>query len=181
MFLLTLAQKLPSTEKQLNSHLQCYHLQCFSFARSVSSLFRNSWVAMSSNIFYRIIRAGIVVFCLLGSDKSHVRVQYCRHNHPFPSSNPKRKHRNRDTTRHYVTLFCTISFENMLLLSRAAKRGGFKRGGGFPIWTGPSFFVLFCPFLSFFGAFPIFLGFSRFARGWSGDLPDLSFSSFSAL
>ena len=54
-----------------------------------------------------------------------------------------------------------------------AKRGSFKRGG-FPIWTGPSFFVLFGTF------FPIFLGFSRFARGWSGDFPDLSFSSFSA-
>ena len=32
--------------------------------------------------------------------------------------------------------------------SRAAKRGGFKRGG-FPIWTCPSFFVLFCPFSDF--------------------------------
>ena len=51
--------------------------------------------------------------------------------------------------------------------------GGFKRGG-FPIWTCPSFFV------QFFGTFPIFLGFSRFARGWSGDFPDLSFSSFLA-
>ena len=56
--------------------------------------------------------------------------------------------------------------------SRAAKRGCFKRGG-FPIWTCPSFFVLF-------GTFPIFLGFSWFARGWSGEFPDLSFSSFSA-
>ena len=45
--------------------------------------------------------------------------------------------------------------------SRAAKRGCFKRGG-FPIWTCPSFFVLFCPFLSF-------LGLSRFF--W--DFPDL--------
>ena len=52
--------------------------------------------------------------------------------------------------------------------SRAAKRGGFKRG--FLIWT--------CP--SFFGTFPIFLGVSRFVRGWSGDFPNLSFSSFSA-
>ena len=51
--------------------------------------------------------------------------------------------------------------------SRAAKRGCFKRGG-FPIWTCPSFFVLF-------GTFPIFPGFSRFARGWSGDFPNLSF------
>ena len=39
---------------------------------------------------------------------------------------------------------------------------------------------LVLPFLSSFGTFPIFLGFSRFARGWSGDFPDLSFSSFSA-
>ena len=50
--------------------------------------------------------------------------------------------------------------------SRAARRGGFKRGG-FPIWTRfcpfLSFSVLFCPFLSF-------LGLSRFF--W--DFPDLS-------
>ena len=42
------------------------------------------------------------------------------------------------------------------LKSRAAKRGGFKRGG-FPIWTCPSFFVLFCPFWDFpdlLGDFP---------------------------
>ena len=42
---------------------------------------------------------------------------------------------------------------------------------------------LVLPFLSFFvlfGTFPIFLGFSRFVRGLSEDLPDLSFSSFSA-
>ena len=31
-----------------------------------------------------------------------------------------------------------------------------------------------------FGTFPIFLGFSRFARGWSGDSPDSSLFSFSA-
>ena len=42
--------------------------------------------------------------------------------------------------------------------SRAAKRGGFKRVG-FPIWTCPSFFVLFLSFL----------GLSRFIR----DFPDL--------
>ena len=45
---------------------------------------------------------------------------------------------------------------------RAAKRGCFK-WGGFPIWTCPSFFVLFCPFP---GIFPICAGmvrgFSRF-------------------
>ena len=52
------------------------------------------------------------------------------------------------------------------LFSRAAKRGGFKRGG-FPIWTCPSSFVLF-------GTSPIFPGISRFARGWSGDFPDSS-------
>ena len=47
--------------------------------------------------------------------------------------------------------------------SRAAKRGGFKRGG-FPIWTFPSFFVLFCPpwdFPDFFGIFPICSGMVR--------------------
>ena len=47
--------------------------------------------------------------------------------------------------------------------SRAAKRGCFKRGG-FPIWTCPSFFVLFCPF----GTFPgIFLICSGIVRGFS--------------
>ena len=56
----------------------------------------------------------------------------------------------------------------ILELSRAAKRGGFK-WGGFPIWTCPSFFVLFCPFWEFpdfSGIFPIcsgmVRGFSRF-------------------
>ena len=44
-----------------------------------------------------------------------------------------------------------------LEISRAAKRGCFKRGG-FPIWTCPSFFVLFCPFGTFPGIFPIGAG-----------------------
>ena len=41
--------------------------------------------------------------------------------------------------------------------SRAAKRGGFKRGC-FPIWTSPSFFVLFLSFWDFPGDFPDLLG-----------------------
>ena len=41
------------------------------------------YVATSSSIFYRIIRAGIAVFCLLGL-KAHVRVQDFGHNHPIP-------------------------------------------------------------------------------------------------
>ena len=52
--------------------------------------------------------------------------------------------------------------------SRAAKRGGFKRGG-FPIWTCPSFLVLFLSFWDFpdfSGIFPtcsgMVRGFSRF-------------------
>ena len=48
----------------------------------------------------------------------------------------------------------------LMTSSRAAKRGGFKRGG-FPIWTCPSFLSFFVPF----GTFPIFPGFSRFAPG----------------
>ena len=52
------------------------------------------------------------------------------------------------------------------LVSRAAKRGGFKRGG-FPIWTCPSFFFSpFWDFPNFSGIFPIcsgmVWGFSRF-------------------
>ena len=43
---------------------------------------------------------------------------------------------------------------SMALVSRAAKRGCFKRGG-FSIWTCPSFFVLFCPLGTFPGIFPI--------------------------
>ena len=56
-------------------------------------------------------------------------------------------------------------------LNGGVSNGGVSRSG------------LFCPFLSLFvlfRTFPIFLGFSRFARGWSGDFPDSSFSSFSA-
>ena len=53
----------------------------------------------------------------------------------------------------------------LVWFARAAKRGCFKRGG-FPIWTCPSFFVLFCPFGTFPGIFPIcsgmVRGFSRF-------------------
>ena len=52
-------------------------------------------------------------------------------------------------------------------ISRAAKRG--FQTGGFPIWTCPSFFVLFCPFRDFpdlSGIFPVcsgmVQGFSRF-------------------
>ena len=49
-------------------------------------------------------------------------------------------------------------------LSGRVSNGGGSRSG------------LVLPFLSFFvlfGTFPIFLGFSRIARGWSGDFPDL--------
>ena len=66
--------------------------------------------------------------------------------------------------------------------SRAAKRG--VSNGGFPDLDFLSLSFLFCPFLSFFCPFlsffvlfcpfwdfPIFLGFSRFARGWSGIFP----------
>ena len=60
-----------------------------------------------------------------------------------------------------VLPFCP--FLSFLGLSRFFR--GFKRGG-FPIWTCPSFFVLFCPFPIFFGIFPIcpatLRGFSRF-------------------
>ena len=54
--------------------------------------------------------------------------------------------------------------------------GGVSNGG-----VSRSRLVL--PFLSFFvlfGTFPIFPGFSRVARGWSGDFPDSSLFAFSA-
>ena len=59
-------------------------------------------------------------------------------------------------------------------LSRAAKRGCFKRGG-FPIWTCPSFFVLFCPFGTFPGIFPICSG---MVRGFSRLVLFLSLSAY---
>ena len=68
-----------------------------------------------------------------------------------------------------------VSWVALLLHSRAAKRGGFKRGG-FPIWTCPSFFVLFCPFWDF----PDFSGIFPICSGMVRGFPDLSFSSFSA-
>ena len=57
-------------------------------------------------------------------------------------------------------------------ISRAAKRGCFKRGG-FLIWTCPSFFVPFCPFWDFpdfSGIFPICSG---MVRGFSRFVPFL--------
>ena len=61
-------------------------------------------------------------------------------------------------------------FQNQEPLNGGVSNGGVSRSG------------LVLPFLSFFGlfgTFPIFLGFSRFARGWSGDFPDSSLFSFS--
>ena len=55
--------------------------------------------------------------------------------------------------------------------------GGVSNRGGFPIWTCPSFFVLF---LSFLGLSRFYLGFSRFVLFLCGDFPDVSFSSFLA-
>ena len=48
--------------------------------------------------------------------------------------------------------------------------------GGFP---DLDLSLLFCPFV-LFGTFPIFPGFSRFARGWSGNFPDSSLFSSTA-
>ena len=71
-------------------------------------------------------------------------------------------------------IFSDSLFDFICIKGRQA--GGFKRGGGFPIWTCPSFLSFFV----LFGTFPIFPGFSRFARGWSGDFPDSSLFSFLA-
>ena len=59
--------------------------------------------------------------------------------------------------------------------SQEPLNGGVSNGG-FP---DLDLSFLFCPFFFLFGTFPIFLGFSRFARGWSGDFPDSSLLSFS--
>ena len=58
---------------------------------------------------------------------------------------------------------------------------GRQTGGGSNGGVSRSGLVL--PFLSFLvlcGTFPIFPGFSRFVRGWSGDFLDSSLFSFSA-
>ena len=68
----------------------------------------------------------------------------------------------RDTDVHTLNPF------NQGPLNGGVSNGGASRSG------------LVLPFLSFFGTFPIFPGFSRFARGWSGDFPDSSLFSFSA-
>ena len=68
-----------------------------------------------------------------------------------------------------VRFWCAKPFRQN---SRAAKRGCFKRGG-IPIWTRPSFFVLFCPFWDFpdfSGIFPICSG---MVRGFSRFVPFL--------
>ena len=56
---------------------------------------------------------------------------------------------------------------------KGRQRGGFQTGGGFPIWTCPSSFVLFCPFWDFpdfSGIFPICSG---MVRGFSRFVPFL--------
>ena len=64
-----------------------------------------------------------------------------------------------------------LRFINQGPLNGGVSNGGVSRSG--LVLTFLSFCVLF-------GTFPIFLGFSRFAPGWSGDFPDLSFSFFLA-
>ena len=68
-------------------------------------------------------------------------------------------------------IFLSLAFYN----AQGPPNGGVSNGG-----VSRSGLVL--PFLSFFvllGTFPIFPGFSRSARGWSGDFPDASLFSFS--
>ena len=56
-------------------------------------------------------------------------------------------------TRTPLSRYPPYDYSSFDLFSRVAKRGGFKRGG-FPIWTCPSFFVLF-------GTFPMIPGFAE--------------------
>ena len=53
--------------------------------------------------------------------------------------------------------------------SRTGRRRVSKRGArrGFPIWTCPSLFVIFCPFLSLLGLPRFFPGSFRFLQGFS--------------
>ena len=63
-----------------------------------------------------------------------------------------------------------LRFHHLLL---GPLNGGVSNGGGFPIWTCPSLFVLFCPFWDFpdfSGIFPICSG---MVRGFSRFVPFL--------
>ena len=82
-----------------------------------------------------------------------------------------------ETVFRYRFLNCVVNFATTVCsLVKGCQTGGFQTGG-FP---DLDLSFLFVPFLSSFGTFPIFLGFSRFARGWSRDFPDSSLFSFSA-
>ena len=69
---------------------------------------------------------------------------------------------------HFLTTKITKSFSAAYFhnISQGPLNGGVSNGGGFPIWTCPSFFVLFGTFPIFSGIFPIcsgmVRGFSRF-------------------
>ena len=92
------------------------------------------------------------------------------------SSLERQASRNTSKTRYTLKNEISVNLGNKfpppLVSQGPLNRGGFQTGGGFPIWTCPSFFVLFCPFLSFLGLsrfsgiFPIcsgmVRGFSRF-------------------
>ena len=71
-------------------------------------------VATSGSIFYRIICVGIGVFCLLGLTK----VMFLSNisDTTTPSLPPTPQENTEIMTLYDIILFCTISFENMLLL-----------------------------------------------------------------
>ena len=59
--------------------------------------------------------------------------------------------------------------------------GGVSNGGVSRSGLVLPFLSFFCPFLSFFVLLGLSRGFSRFARGWSGDFPDSSLFLFLGL
>ena len=67
-----------------------------------------------------------------------------------------------------VTSFFSCSEQCQEPLNRGVSNGGVSRSG------------LVLAFLSFFVLLGLSRGFSRFARGWSGDFPDSFLFSFSA-
>ena len=83
---------------------------------------------------------------------------------PFLAANFGRQWREHPFVRYSGALPCMYQGP----LNGGVSNGGVSRSG------------LVLPFLSFFVLLGLSRGFSRFARGWSGDFPDLSFSSFSA-
>ena len=93
---------------------------------------------------------------------------------------PKKKASNLSGQNRAMPLRFAMRFESHTPTSLALRQGPPNEGVSNRGVSRSGLVLPFCPFLSCLGTFPIFPGFSRFARGWSGDFPDSPLFSFSA-